>query len=189
MVSDKAPRLFQLYKTFFLIGAFTLGGGVAMIPMMEKELVEENDWISSCDFLDIVAIAQSAPGAMAVNTSIYTGYALRGLKGAIVSFLGTVMPSFLIMIAVAAVFTNFQSNPWVQAAFMGIRPAVVALLMSSVIKMAKSCKLEGIRIVVTIGVGILVGILGVSPIPLIIIGGTGYLTYRTIEEKRKSSKE
>ena len=119
------------FKTFLKIGAFTLGGGYAMIPIIEAEVVERHKWLSREEFADIIAVAQSCPGALAINMSVFIGYRLRRLPGAVCTCLATALPSFLIILLIALFFHRFQDVPWVAAMFRGIRPAVVALICSA----------------------------------------------------------
>ena len=131
--------MLQLFAVFAKIGAFTLGGGYAMIPIIQREM-SKRGWISDEELPDIVALSQSAPGVMAVNISIFAGYRLRGVKGSIAATLGSVMPSFVIILAIALFFSAFRDNPWVERAFKGIRPVVISLIAVPVVNMArKSC--------------------------------------------------
>ncbi len=126
----------QIFLTFAKIGAFTIGGGYAMLPVIRSEITKRG-WLREEDFTDIVALAQSAPGLLAVNISIFTGHKLKGTKGSIVATLGSVLPSFLIILAIAMLFTGYQDNPTVIKIFKGIRPVVVALIAVPMIDMAK----------------------------------------------------
>ena len=116
------------FRTFFRIGLFTIGGGYAMIPLIEADVVDKNKWVAREDFLDLMAIAQSCPGIFAVNMSIFIGYKLKGVPGSVVCALGTILPSFLIILGIALFFQQFRDNETVQRIFKGIRPAVVALI-------------------------------------------------------------
>ena len=131
----------EAFGIFFKIGAFTIGGGYAMVPLIENEIVTKRNWISKDDFVDLLAISQSAPGILAVNISIFIGYKLRGIRGSLVTALGTVLPSFIIILAIAMFFHNFKDNPIVERIFKGIRPAVVALIAAPTFSMAKSANL------------------------------------------------
>ena len=131
---------YALLKTFFKIGIFTIGGGYAMIPLIQKEVVERHKWLSEEDMLDVIAIAQSCPGVFAINVSTFVGYKLSKLQGAIVATLGAALPSFIIILLIAMFFRHFQDNPVVVAMFRGIRPAVVALIAVPTFNMAKSAK-------------------------------------------------
>ena len=121
----------EAFGIFFKIGAFTIGGGYAMVPLIENEIVTKRKWIAQEDFIDLLAISQSAPGILAVNISIFIGYKLRGIRGSIITALGTILPSFIIILAIALFFHSFKDNPIVERIFKGIRPAVVGLLASA----------------------------------------------------------
>ncbi len=126
-----------LFYMFFKIGLFTLGGGPAMIPLVQKELVDDRKLISGSDFLDLVAFASGLPGAIIVNLSIFIGNRLNGVKGALVSAAGAVLPAYLSMIALATVFTSISNSKLVQAAFLGIRPTIIVLIATSVYNIAR----------------------------------------------------
>ncbi len=128
--------LFQIFFVFAKIGAFTIGGGYAMLPIIQNEIVRRG-WLKEEDFPDIVALAQSAPGILAVNISIFAGYKLRGVKGSIIATLGSVLPSFLIILIIAMAFSGYQDNPVVIRIFKGIRPVVVALIAVPMVNMAR----------------------------------------------------
>lgn len=171
---------FDAFSIFFKIGTFTLGGGYAMIPLIEKEIVERKQWVKKEDFLDLLAIAQSAPGIFAVNMSIFVGYRLRGIRGSIITALGTILPSFLIILAIALFFHNFKEYEPVEKIFKGIRPAVVALIAAPTFSMARTAKISRYNIWIPIVSAILIWLLGFSPIWIIIAAGIGgYLYYKT----------
>ena len=128
----------ESFRTFFKIGMFTLGGGYAMIPLIEEEVVNRHRWVTHDEMLDLIAIAQSCPGVFAINISIFIGYKLNKVRGAVASALGTALPSFLIILLVAVFFQQFKDNRYVEAIFRGIRPAVVALIAAPLFKMAKT---------------------------------------------------
>lgn len=128
--------LWQLFLIFFKMGAFTIGGGYAMIPLIEKELTSRN-LIGKEDLDDVIVLAQSAPGLLAVNMAIYTGYRLGGLRGSIVCALAAVLPSFVIILLIAMVFTSFKNNPVVARIFQGVRPVAVALILVPAVNMAR----------------------------------------------------
>jgi chromate transporter len=134
--------LFQLFLVFAKIGAFTLGGGYAMVPIIQSEVVDKKKWIDKDEFIDILAVSQSTPGALAVNMSTFIGYKLKGITGAALATLGCVLPSFLSIILIALFFTAIMGEKIVQQAFMGIRPAVAALITFSVYKIGKSSKIK-----------------------------------------------
>ena len=122
-------RLRTIFASFFKIGLFTFGGGYAMLPLIEQELIAKRGWIEHKEFLDLLTLAQSVPGPIAINTSVFVGYKMRGLKGAVAALLGSVLPSFVIILAIALMFADIRHNPVVDAAFKGMRPAVVALIV------------------------------------------------------------
>lgn len=165
--------IFQLFSIFFKIGTFTIGGGYAMIPLIENEIVNKKQWIDKSNFLDLMAIAQSAPGVFAVNMAIFIGYRLRGLKGCIFSALGTILPSFLIILCIALFFQHFKDNHIVEAFFKGIRPAVVALIAVPTFRMAKSAKINRYTIIIPIIATLLIWLCDFSPIWVILLAGLG----------------
>ena len=132
----------KLFTTFFKIGIFTLGGGYAMIPIIEADVVDKHKWVERQEFLDLIAIAQSCPGVFAINISIFIGYKLKKLRGAIAAALGTALPSFIIILLIAMFFHRFQDNPVVASIFRGIRPAVVALIAVPTFNLARSAKIS-----------------------------------------------
>lgn len=130
-------RLSRLFWSFFKIGLFTFGGGYAMIPLIQREVIEHTGWIRKEEFLDLLTLAQSVPGPIAVNTSVFVGYKIHGFSGAVAALLGTVLPSFVIILVIAVFFADIRQNPIVDAAFKGMRPAVVALIIGPVISLAQ----------------------------------------------------
>ena len=168
------------FKTFFKIGIFTLGGGYAMIPLIEEEVVNKKRWVSKEEFLDLIAIAQSCPGVFAINIAIFIGYKLRKIRGALATALGTALPSFLIILLIAMFFHRFQDNPVVASIFRGIRPAVVALIAVPTFNLAKSAKISWINCWIPIASALLIWLMGVSPIYIIILAGLGGWAYGRI---------
>ena len=168
------------FKTFFHIGLFTLGGGYAMIPLIEEEVVNKKRWVSREEFLDLIAIAQSCPGVFAINISIFIGYKLRKVRGALATAFGIALPSFLIILLIAMFFYRFQENPVVAAIFRGIRPAVVALIAVPTFNLAKSAKISWVNCWIPIAGALLIWLMGVSPIYIIILAGIGGWAYGKI---------
>ena len=168
------------FKTFFKIGIFTLGGGYAMIPLIEEEVVNKKRWVSKEEFLDLIAIAQSCPGVFAINIAIFIGYKLRKIRGALATALGTALPSFLIILLIAMFFHRFQDNPVVASIFRGIRPAVVALIAVPTFNLAKSANISWINRWIPIASALLIWLMGVSPIYIIILAGLGGWAYGRI---------
>lgn len=133
-------RLRDLFSTFLKIGIFTFGGGYAMIPLIEREIIERRAWIPKKEFLDLLTIAQSAPGPIALNTAVFIGYKSRGYRGALASLAGVVIPSFTILLIIALYFTHMRDNKIVDAAFKGMRPVVIALIIAPVISLVRPMK-------------------------------------------------
>ncbi len=170
----------RLFLTFFKIGAFTLGGGYAMIPIIESEVVKKNKWIDAMTFTDLIAVAQTCPGVFAANISIFIGYKLRKTKGAIVTCLGTCLPSFLIILIIAMFFHRFIDIPWIAAMFRGIRPAVVALIAVPTFNMARRTGINLRNAWIPIVSALLIWLCGVNPIWIIIAAGLGGYLYGKI---------
>lgn len=166
-----------LFITFVRIGAFTIGGGYAMLPLIQREVVDRG-WMSKEEFIDLFAVAQSLPGVFAVNISIFVGYRLKKLTGSVICALGTILPSFLIILAIALFFTQFRENEWVEKAFKGLRPAVVALIAVPVITTARSLRLRGWVLVIPVVVALSIWLLSLSPVYIIIVAAAGGLYYR-----------
>ena len=126
-------QLWEIFWSFFKIGLFTFGGGYAMIPLIQREVIDHRKWIPASEFLDLLTLAQSVPGPIAINTAVFVGYKRSGLRGACASLLGAVLPSFLIILAIALFFAGIRQNPVVDAAFKGMLPAVVALIIAPLV--------------------------------------------------------
>ena len=169
--------MFDLFKTFFQIGLFTIGGGYAMIPLIEQKVVDEKHWVGHEELVDLIAVAQSCPGIFAVNISIFIGYKTKGVWGAFMSTLGACLPSFVIILLIAFAFMQFRDNPWVEKFFRGLRPAVVALIASPVFRMAKSSHINRYNIWIPILATFAIWLMGVSPIYIILIAGLGGYAY------------
>lgn len=169
--------LLTLLTTFFRIGLFTIGGGYAMIPLIEKEVVQERKWISDKDFMDLLAIAQAAPGVFAVNISIFIGYRLRKVRGAVACAFGTVLPSVIIILLIALFFQQFKNIRLVENVFKGIRPAVVALILTPTLKLGKAAQLNRYTIWVPVLSALLICWMGVSPIVIIAVAIAAAVIY------------
>lgn len=165
--------LLKLFYTFLKLGLFTIGGGYVMIPLIEREVVDKYRWIEKRDFLDLLAIAQSSPGVLAVNMSIFIGYKLRGVRGSVAAAVGNVLPSVVIILLIALFFSKFREYEVVNNVFMGIRPAVVALIASPVFSVGKSAKIGWTNVWIPILSALLIVAFGVSPIVIIIVAGAG----------------
>lgn len=166
----------NLFRIFLKIGFFTLGGGYAMIPQIESEIVDRRKWMERKDFLDLIAVAQTCPGALAVNMSVYIGYKLRKMRGAICATLGVALPSFVIILLIAMFFHQFQDNEVVRSVFNGIRPAVVALICAPVFSMGRAARISWINCWIPIACALLIWLLEVNPIFILTAAGMcGYL--------------
>lgn len=177
-----------MFTTFFKIGAFTLGGGYAMIPIVQEEVVTHRKWIGEEEFLDLIALAQSAPGIIAVNTAVFVGYKIDGWKGLFSAVLGAILPSFCIILLIATCFTHFREYPQVEAVFKGIRPAVVALIAAPLYKMAKAAKISWKTAIIPVAAALLIWLGGLSPILIIavaILGGLAFVWLKDREEVRR----
>ncbi|MCR5077314.1 MAG: chromate transporter [Prevotella sp.] len=165
------------FKTFFKIGAFTLGGGYAMLSIIQNEVVDKKKWIPKEQFIDLVAVAQSCPGVFAANISIFVGYKMRKTPGALCTCLGAILPSFLIILCIALFFHQFMNLSWVAAMFRGIRPAVVALIAAPTFTLAKSAHISLSNCWIPIVTALLIWKLGVNPVYIIIAAGLGGYLY------------
>ena len=161
------------FKTFFKIGLFTLGGGYAMIPLIEEEVVNKQHWVEKEKMLDLIAIAQSCPGVFAINIAIFIGYKLRKTRGAVATALGTALPSFIIILTIAMFFKQFEENRIVAAMFRGIRPAVVALIAVPTFRMAQRANIGWSTCWIPIISALAIWMLGISPIYIILMAGIG----------------
>ena len=173
LIYENSPmeRLTTLFVSFFKIGLFTFGGGYAMIPLIEREVIDNRKWVERRDFLDLLTLAQSVPGPMSLNTAVFVGYRLRGLRGALATLLGSILPSFAIMLLIALFFAGVRRNPVVDAAFRGMRPAVVALIVGPVISLSRGMRRELYAVVAAAALAIWG--LGWSPIWVLVAGAAG----------------
>lgn len=185
---EHKASLLRLFATFFKIGAFTFGGGWAMISIIEREIVDKYHWIKRDEFLDLLAVAQSLPGILAVNISVAVGDKLRGLKGSVCSAAGTIAPSFMIILLIAMFLTPdlITNNPVISSIFKGIRPVVVALIVAPVITSAKAAGINWRTIWIPVAVALLIwSKLPVisNPILYIVLGGLcgWYMLHRSIK--------
>lgn len=189
--TEKKTSLWSLFITFAKVGVMTFGGGYAMLPILEREVVTNHGWSTSEQMLDYYAIGQCTPGVIAVNVSTFVGYKTRGIMGAIVATLGIVFPSLVIITALASVLKMFQDNVYVSKAFAGIRIAVCALMASAVIKLAKKA-ISGVSTAIIAVASLLLEIfLGVSPIiivaSVVVFGIIMYFTF--VRKKNEGEKE
>ena len=161
-------ELLDIFWSFLKIGAFTFGGGYAMIPLIQHEVIHRRRWIEERDFLDLLTLAQTAPGPIALNTAVFVGYKRRGYLGALSAIMGVIVPSFLIILVVAIFFASIRDNAYVDAAFKGMRPAVVALIVAPIIGLTKG--MHWCLIAVALAVALVVWYFGISPVWFLIAG-------------------
>jgi chromate transporter len=161
--------IFSMFITFFKIGAFTFGGGYAMIPLIEREVVDKNHWIDKDEFIDIIAISQSFPGALAINSCTFIGYKISGVLGAILGLLGVALPSFIIIVIIAMAFNKFRNLYVIELIFKGINAAVPLLILVGVNSLTKVLDKTAINIIIIIITVILSVFMNVNPVYLILI--------------------
>lgn len=172
----------ELFFSFMKIGLFTFGGGYAMIPLIRKEIIEKRSWVEEDNFLELLTLAQSAPGPLALNASVFVGYRVNGYRGAVSSIVGVILPSFVIILLVAMFFAQIKDNQVVVAAFKGMRPAVVALIVAPVFTLAKGLGFS--RIVLALVVAVIVWYLSISPVYCIVIGAVGGILYMMAKNRK-----
>ncbi len=170
MKNNKLKLLWQLFSSFFKIGLFTFGGGMAMIPFIQKETVEKHLWIEEKDILEILAISESTPGPIAVNTATFIGYQKAGALGSAAATLGVVLPSFIIIMIISTFLRQFQEIKAVQYAFAGIRAGVIALVIKALVKLYKSCP-KNLMTYLIIAFAFVAAVLGLNVIIIIICAG------------------
>ncbi|MBQ3255616.1 MAG: chromate transporter [Rikenellaceae bacterium] len=160
-------ELLTMFGSFFKIGLFTFGGGYAMVPIIQREVIDRRGWVDRDEFVELLTLAQSAPGPIALNTSVFVGYKMRGYAGALAALLGVVVPAFTVILIVAIYFAQFRENVYVNAAFKGMRPAVVALIVSPIVSLSRG--MGAWKYALAAAVALFVWWSGVSPIWLIIV--------------------
>ncbi len=166
----------KLFYTFFKIGAFTFGGGYAMIPLIRREIVENNKWLKEEDILDIIAIAESTPGPIAVNAATFVGYKTAGFSGALLSTIGVTLPAFMIIYILSFFLRQFQSLNIVRYAFNGISIGVLALIVNALYTVAKQCHKNVFTIVIALGAFVMLAVFKINAIlALIICAAAGYV--------------
>ena len=163
----------QIFLTFAKIGSFTIGGGFAMVQMMEREVVEKKHWLDHEEFMYTLVVAQSTPGLFAIDMASHIGMKLKGVTGGVVGAIATALPSIVTILLIAIFFQTFKDNLYVEKVFMGVRPCVVALILAPCFNMAKKAKLNKFNFWIPIVAAILIAAFGVSPIWCILAAGIG----------------
>ena len=182
-------KTLQLFLTFFKIGAFTLGGGYAMLTLVEKAVVDQKKWIPTDEFWDMIAVVQSLPGVFAVNTALYVGHRVAGTKGAFAAMLGAIIPSITIILLLATIFHEYREHPVVERIFKGIRPCVVALILAPSLRMIKSAKVTWKTAIIPIAAVFLIWWCKISPAYVILAAIAGSLIYALIINRKAKEKE
>lgn len=175
-------ELIDILWSFLKIGAFTFGGGYAMIPLIQHEVINTRKWLTEKEFVDLLTIAQAAPGPIALNTAVFVGYKRRRYCGALAATLGVVIPSFLIILLVAMFFADIRHNTWIDAAFKGMRPAVVALIVAPIIGLAKG--LRWYLVAIAAATALAIWHFGYSPVWFLLVGAVGGVVWATINARR-----
>lgn len=172
----------KLFWSFLKIGVFTFGGGYAMIPLIQREVIDRRGWVEHDRFLELLTLAQTAPGPISLNTAVFVGYTKNGYKGAAAAILGVVVPSFVIILLIAMFFSDIKDNRVVEAVFKGMRPAVVALIVAPVVGLARGMNLY--RIGIALLAAAAVWRLGFSPVWMIVIGAAAGIMWVAFRKKR-----
>ena len=179
-------ELWELYVSFFRIGSFTFGGGYAMLPLLQKEVVEKRGWATEDEILDYFAIGQCTPGVIFVNTATFVGYKRKGVLGAIAATAGSVCPSLVIIMIIAAALTNFAHLPVIQHAFGAIRVVVGVLITNAVIGMWKKSVVDKVCAVVMIGAFLLSVFTPITPVLIVFLAGVLGIAVSTWKERRRA---
>ena len=180
----KLKELIHLYFAFFRIGGFTFGGGYAMLPMLEKEIVNKYKWATTAEIMDYFAIGQCTPGIIAVNTATFVGYKNFGIIGGVVATVGVVTPSLIIISLIATVLSAVYHNVYVQSAFSGIGVAVCAVLVQAVIKIVKSGVIDTATCIIAVTAFVLSLFWDISTIYIIILAGVAGVTIKTVARRK-----
>lgn len=172
----------DIFLTFAKIGSFTLGGGYAMVQIMEKEVVDKKQWLSHEEFMDTLVVAQSTPGLFAIDMASHIGLKLKGVRGGIVGALATALPSIVAILLIAIFFQTLRDNIYVEKVFMGVRPCVVALILAPCFSMAKKAKLNKRNWWIPVITALLISAFGMSPIWCILAAGIGGFIYGRVKK-------
>lgn len=170
--------LVKLFLTFFKIGMFSFGGGYAMLPFIQEEIIKRHGWLNINEFVDMLAISQITPGPIAINSATFLGYKIAGIKGAFISTLAVITPSFIIILTIAHFIDRFNDSKYTDWIFKGIRPVVIGLIASAAVMVAKDTFVDIKSVIIAIGIFYLIVFKRMSPIVSIIIAGlSGVILY------------
>ena len=183
--------LLQIFFTFFKVGLFTIGGGYAMLPIIQDAVCHQKGWLTDEEFLDSISLTNSLPGPLATNCATFIGFRLKKIPGSIAAILGTICPSIIIILLIAMIFTTAMDNVYVQAFFRGVGPAVFALIVSAVYKLSKSAKIleDKLTLIVALASFALIGFLGVTPILVVIAAAVIALVADSVRKTNAAKKE
>ncbi len=181
-------EIISLFTSFFKIGIMTFGGGYAMLPMLERELVDKKKYITMEEIMDYYAVGQCTPGVIAVNVATFIGYKRKGIIGGIFATLGVIFPSIIIITLLASVLSMIAGHPIVEHAFAGISVAVCALIVQAIFKLSKS-GIKDIMTVIIAAIAFALSLLGLSPIIIIILAGVIGVTAKTLIDKKNKEGE
>lgn len=177
MDKAKLKLILQIYLSFLKLGCISFGGGYSMIPLIEREVVENRKWVDKNQIIDIFAVSESLPGAIALNSSAFVGYSIAGIPGALAALVGNMTPSVIIVLALSAIYSVVNHNPFIQAAFRGIYPVIVALIAFAAFKIGKLAIKDGYTLLLAAVAFTAAQFMGISPIPLIILGALSGIAY------------
>ena len=181
-----AAALWELFTTFFRIGLFTFGGGYAMLPLVEKEVIDKKGWTDKEEILSIYALAQSVPGVIAVNTSLILGNRLAGVKGAVAAGAGVILPSLIVIVAIAAFFSQIQDNFYILQAFSGIRAAVVGLVAAAAVRIARPALKDRPAVLIALSAFLLSAFTDLHAVVIIGAGAAAGLAVYYLGAKRRA---
>ena len=175
---NKFKILLDLFITFFKIGAFTIGGGLAMLPVIEREIVDKKGYINKEEIIDAFAISQSLPGVIAINSAIYVGYRVAGLVGSIFTAFGVILPSFITILFIAILFPTVSGNVWVNKALTGVKAGVAGVIAVSVVNLARKALKDAFGIILAVVAFVLAAIFDIGIVYIVLAGALlGYLYY------------
>ncbi len=182
-------EILKLFTTFFRIGLFTFGGGYAMLPLIQREVVEKNGWATEDEVMDYFAVGQCTPGVIAVNVATFIGYKRKGIAGGIFATLGVVAPSIVIISIIASFLKHFSENVYVQHALAGIRLAVCSLVTVSVVKLFKKGIVDAVTAIIAVAMFLLMRILNISPVLAVVISAVTGIVFRCFVKKDSHSSQ
>lgn len=182
---QKLRHLFKIFLIFAKIGAFTIGGGMAMLPVIHKEIVDKNQWMTDEEMIDVFAVSQSMPGVIAINASIYVGYRLAGLPGALAATFGSVLPSFVSILLILTVLSFVQGNPYVERAFAGIRAAAAALILRAAIKLGRQSIKKWTDWAIAAAAFVMIVFFDINVVYAVLMGGVVGLAIHVIGRAKK----